>query len=192
MYVDYKADQALGRKNARLRDQFGRLWGTTIEKSTGDPCGEVAPFGGWADPLNTPNVYIVVPKFKDGEPMPGRVEVDFDAWVADVEINTKHWHEAIELMGKTKFPYATSEERDGWPTNPHLTSEAGPLPSPDIVTLRKAKAGDPELLGNPVPGEDEPVKMTWKRFMSSQQGQGHSTSRIAQDWKDYKAGLLAV
>ena len=83
-FFDYTADQMQQRRHVRLEDQFGRWWSAQIEKSTGDPCSEVSPYGGWNDPLRTPNIYLRPPRHEDGTTVSGKIEVQFDRWIDSI------------------------------------------------------------------------------------------------------------
>jgi len=192
---DYTADQAKYARDTKLKDQFGRMWHCTISRKTGQPMGCPSPIG-WDDPLKTPNSYLTVPLWEDGEPRTDEVLVDFESWIADVDQNSVHWDMAITVMGEKKFPLASSEERDKWPENPHLTKEAGPKPFPSRETLIKAMNGDRDLLGLRFDTKTQtihPVDMTYRDFLTENRrdefGKTRTMVAIGQLWKEHKEFL---
>ncbi|KKL97924.1 hypothetical protein LCGC14_1829570 [marine sediment metagenome] len=195
MLFDYTADQAKYMRDTKLKDQFGRLWHCTVDKKTGQPTGCPNPIG-WVDPLNTPNSYLTVPHWEDGSARTDEVLVDFEGWIADVEQNNTHWDMAITVMGEKKFPLASSEDRDGWAENPHLTKEAGPKPFPSRETLIQAKNGDRKLLGldkDVRTGATNPIDMTYQEFVAENRRDEFDKTRtmvaIGVLWKEHKDNL---
>ena len=196
MRLDYEADQAKQRRNVRLQDQFDRWWGTAVEKSTGDPCCEISPFGGWADPLNTPNIYLRVPKHEDGTPINGRIEVAFDRWIASSKGAMEDFLNTIDEAGKVTYKITTRDERLEWPDDPILQKIAGPKPSPTVETLIKARDGDRKLLGldkDVKTGITSPADITYTEFMVENRNDEFGKSRtmvaIGKLWKEHKAFL---
>ena len=192
---DYTADQAKYMRDTKLKDQFGRLWHCVIDKKAGQPTGCPSPIG-WNDPLNTPNSYVTVPHWEDGTPRTDEVLVDFEGWIADVEQNNTHWDMAITVMGEKKFPLASSEERDKWSENPHLTKEAGPKPFPSRETLIKAMNGDKGLLGLRRDAQTQeviPIEMTYREFLVENRrdefGRVRPMAEIGALWKEHKEFL---
>jgi hypothetical protein len=198
-YMNKSADQAKQRRNVRLEDQFGRWWGTAVEKSTGDPCCEISPDGGWVDPLNTPNAYLRVPKHADGMPIPGKIAVTFDRWIESVQGSTEDWDKLIDKAGRETYKLVTREERMEWPKDPVLLALAGPRPLPTVETLIKARDGDKTLLGlttNAQTGETHPADITYKEFMVENRRDEFDKPRtmaaIGQLWKEHRAFLADV
>ncbi len=116
-FFNYTANQMNQRRYARLEDQFGRWWGAQIEKSTGDPCAEVSPVGGWNDPLNTPNIYLRPPKHDDGTTISGRIEVDFDRWMDSIRGSEDDWNQSIQVGKQPKevvLPLAWNDPAGPW------------------------------------------------------------------------------
>ncbi len=192
---DYTADQAKYRRDTKLKDQFGRLWHCVIDRKSGQPTGCPSPIG-WNDPLKTPNSYVTVPRWEDGSARTDELLVDFEGWIADVELNNTHWDMAITVMGEKKFPLASSEDRDGWTENPHLTKEAGPKPFPSVETLMRARDGDRELLGMGKKKKEptvNPVEMTYQEYVAEHRvdefGKTRQLAVIAAEWDRHKAHL---
>ena len=195
MQVDYShgldKGQRTQRRSVRLEDQFGRLWGCSIEKSTGDPCTSINPFGGWADPLGTPNAYLRIPKHDDGTPRSGRIVVDFDRWIASVQGSMDDWNRLLEVAGKMEYRVYTAEERKKWRDDPILRAHAGPEPTPSVETLKKAQAGDKDLLGLNAPKPVIPQKQRnrvsdWADFVQSMKGQGYSPKELGELYREGK------
>ena len=196
-FFNYTADQMNQRRYARLQDQFGRWWGAQIEKSTGDPCSEVSPVGGWNDPLNTPNIYLRPPKHDDGTSISGRIEVDFDRWMDSIRGSEDDWNQSIQVAGKETYKITTVEERRLWAEDPVLKAIAGPRPLPTLETLTQAKNGDRGLLGMRIDPETKsviPADMTYKEFMVENRrdefGKARTMVEIGNLWERQKR-LLA-
>ena len=196
MLLDYTADQAKQRRYVRLEDQFGRWWGAQVEKSTGDPCSEVSPFGGWSDPLKTPNIYLRPPHHEDGTTVSGKINVDFDRWMDSIRGSEEDWNVAIQAAGKETYKITTRAERLEWPNDPILQAIAGPRPLPTLETLMKARDGDKRLLGGGVSEattEIHPVDITYREFVSENRrdefGKVRKFAAIAKLWNEHKANL---
>jgi len=131
------------RRSMNAVDQYGRKWGLNIELATGDPCGGITT-AGWSDPLRTPEKYLSVPR-ESGQPLWGRLKVDFERWVDDQQQAEREWKVRLWEIGQQKnpanFDAATAEQ------NEYLVSLAGPKPWPSSAALLEAAAGDPALLG---------------------------------------------
>ena len=208
MDIDYSHGMDKGqrtqRRNVRLKDQFGRLWGCSIEKSTGDPCTGISPFGGWADPLGTPDAYLRVPKHDDGTPRAGEIEVDFDRWISSVQGSMDDWNLAISVAGKVEYKNYTPKDRKEWYSDPILRALAGPEPSPTVETLTKAMNGDPDLLGLPKKEViQDPVREVveeagedlrnagWTEFQKSMKGKGFNMTQLAAMYRVSKVPVPA-
>lgn len=200
MEVDYSHGMDKGqrtqRRSVRLKDQFGRWWGCSIEKSTGDPCTSVNPHG-WADPLETPGNYLRVPKHDDGSPIAGEIKVVFDRWISSVKGSNDDWKRLLDVAGKMEYRIYTPEDRKKWPEDPILREHAGPEPYPTVEMLERAKAGDKELLGlvekepdvfTPSPPAED---MTYREFVADLRPKGYDMKEIGALWKEHKA-LVAV
>ena len=199
MDVDYShgidKGQRTQRRRVRLEDQFGRLWGCSVEKSTGDPCTSINPFGGWADPLGTPNTYLRIPKHPDGTPRSGRIEVDFDRWIDSVKESMDDWERLLEVAGKMEYRVYSPEQRKTWRDDPILRAHAGPEPTPTVETLEKAKAGDKDLLGLNVPKKVAAASLRtrvsdWTDFVQSMKGQGYSPKELGELYREGKKNLV--
>jgi len=117
------------------------------------------------------------------------VVVDFDRWIADVDLSLQQWNEAVYAIGEEKFPFASSEERDGWTTNPHILRVVGAKPRWTREQLEKARDGDPELL-NIVPPEPVVKKLDWVSFVQSMKGQGYSPTELGALYREGKTSVL--
>ena len=197
MLFDYTADQAKQRRGVRLEDQFGRWWGTSIEKTTGDPCSGIAPWGGWTDPLNTPNAYLRVPKHEDGMPIPGKLRVAFPEWIASVRGSEDDWDMAIQQAGKETYKITTREERLDWPNDPVLQGVAGPRPYPPVEILEKARDGDRQLLGLNMDVKTKSIHaedMTYLEFVKENRcdelGKSRQMSEVGRLWRLHNAYLV--
>lgn len=195
-FFNYTADQMKQRRYARLEDQFGRWWGAQIEKSTGDPCSEVSPVGGWNDPLNTPNIYLRSPKHEDGTTISGRIEVDFDRWMDSIRGSEEDWNQSIQVAGKETYKITTVEERKLWAEDPVLKAIAGPRPLPTLETLMKARDGDRQLLGLDRDVKTQTVHaadMSYTEFVTENRRDEFDRARpmaeIGKLWKEHKAFL---
>ena len=193
MLLDYSADQAKQRRWVRLEDQFGRWWGTYVEKSTGDPCCEISPFGGWNDPLNTPNVYLRVPHHEDGTTVSGKVEVAFDRWIDSITGSESDWLKTIKEAGAVTYKKTTPEERRLWPEDPELQEIAGPRPFPTLDMLKKARNGDKKLLGLDFVAKTGAMNaghMTYLEFVNENRkddtGRTRPMAEIGKLWKEHR------
>ncbi len=192
VHLDRVADQARDRRGVRLEDQFGRWWGTSIEKSTGDPCCGISPFGGWEDPLNTPNAYLLVPKHDDGMPIPGKIRVAFPEWIASIKGSQDDWDKLIEVAGRIEYKNYTPADRAEWAEDPILLRHAGPKPYPTVEMLEKAMGGDRVLLGldyNVNPGMAQAADMTYREFVQDVMTDGKSMAAANRLWKEHRAFL---
>ena len=196
MRFDYSADQAKQRRDVRLEDQFGRWWGTAIEKSTGDPCCEISPVGGWSDPLNTPNIYLRVPRHEDGSTIAGKIEIQFDRWITSIRSSTEDWLNTIDEAGRVSYKVTTPEERALWPQDEYLKKIAGPEPLPTVETLMRARDGDRQLLGltkDVKTGTTHPADMTYMEFVVENRedefGKFRNMVTIGKLWQEHKAFL---
>ena len=179
-----KVDQASYREFVSAKDQFGRGWAYSIEKSTGGACSAIVPCGGWSDPLATPQKYLIA-KARTGE-----VTVDFKRWVTDLKKADKEWMESLYSNGRLLYKKASGpKEIAEWPKDDYLVGQTGPKPGnallhlvrrekidgvrtitrlnrlgadgesleTPIEVLQRAIAGDIDLLGGEVSGATMPV-----------------------------------
>src|SRR3990167_1300738 len=110
MPIRSQADQ---RRDMVSTDQFGRPWLLTIELKTGDPTGLISP-AGWDDPLGTPQKHLKVPRDQYGQATWGRLEVDFPAWIREIEVAARAWRDELWKIGahmyKNKFNTKTADQ----------------------------------------------------------------------------------
>jgi hypothetical protein len=175
--ADKKLDQARYRRTQIAVDQWGRRWAQIIEISTGDPCcGNGHPFQ-WDDPLQTPHVYISIPRGDHGLPEAGKVKILCDEWIGELEESFEDWRKFLFAVGKHKYKKTTPEEVSKWDSDPYLLEDAGPKPGAHLMrfaqqgetspiqVLRRAFAGDPVLLGKkPLPPEFRPKSSEDEEF----------------------------
>ena len=197
---DKKLDQAKYRRGTVGHDQFNRAWAQNIEISTGDPCGgNGIPFG-WVDPLDTPNVYISVPRDGNKLPMMGHVYVDFDRWIKDMESSYRDWKAFLFQIGQKLFKKTTPAEVAEWEKDEYLLNEAGPKPGSrldqfckdgetPVDVLKRARDGDAELLGI---DEYVPHKMKYQEFVAQARRQGKTMKEVGAGWAIYKKDLEQV
>ena len=195
-FFNYTANQMNQRRYARLEDQFGRWWGAQIEKSTGDPCAEVSPVGGWNDPLNTPQRYLRPPQHEDGTTISGKIEVDFDRWMDSIRGSEDDWNQTIQVAGKETYKITTVAERRQWAEDPVLKAIAGPRPFPTMEMLVAARNGDRNLLGlatDVKTGTLHPETMTYTEFVSENRrnefGKARPMAEVGKLWKEHRAFL---
>jgi hypothetical protein len=201
--ADKQLDQAKYRRNQVATDQFGRRWSQIIELSTGDPtCGNGTPFG-WDDPLATPDYCITVPRDEYGMPVMGKIEIDFDRWIAELEESWDDWYQVLLFVGKKNYKKSTPEEVKKWPEDEYLLEEAGPVPGEHLLrwategetpvdVLKRARDGDEILLGLRKPGSGE-QEMTWQTFLTQKKKEGITdVKEISALWRLRKEERLAA
>lgn len=201
------------RRNLNAKDQFGRSWGLTIEIATGAPTGVICP-AGWGDPMNTPQKYMKVPKDEHGQPMWGRIEVDFTTWLDEQVQREREWRVQLWQIGQdklgVKFDAKSAEEDE------YLLHLVGPKPWPSSAAILAAMEGDPALLGltemtprgrkmlgivrledlverAPVEAQpelrEEVVNLTYREFVSRMSKAGKNLKDISAAWQEHKAAL---
>jgi len=179
-----KVDQAAYRDFVRAKDQFGRGWAYSIEKMTGGACGAIVPYGGWSDPLATPQKYL------NATARTGEVTVELERWVTDLKKANIEWKESLHSNGRLLYKKASGpKEIAEWETDEYLIGQTGPKPGEALLhlvrrenvngepvvtrlnildddggsletpveVLQRAISGDIDLLGGEVSGATAPV-----------------------------------
>lgn len=98
--------QSERRRAWRARDEFGRLWESTIDIISQGTCAPINPKG-WNDPLNTPQKYLV--KALTVDPDTGQLGIRIipalELWASDLEQSHKEYdqrlyNDALTLFGE--------------------------------------------------------------------------------------------
>jgi len=132
---DGKVDQQAYRTTVKAVDQFGRNWAYRIEKSTGGACSTIAPYGGWSDPLATPQKYL------NTKGQLGKVKVELQQWVDDLKRADREWMENLYDIGRQLYQKATGpKEIKEWPQDHYLLRHAGEKPGEALLQCRKQVA----------------------------------------------------
>ena len=211
--------QAAQRQDLNAEDQFGRAWSLTIEKSTGDPTGQITQ-AGWDDPLNTPQQYVRVPRNKFGQPAHGRVEVQYPRWIQDHKADLQGWIQRVYACAQKFYPSGFDPKTIH--EDPLVAQAAGPQPWPSVPVLEAAQKGHQGFLGlAPLSRDDRqrlnrltvedmirnvaetahgmtaepetapPAEETWPQFLSRRSKDGLTMHQVAAEWRDKKAAVAA-
>lgn len=138
-------DQFERRRNWRSRDEFGRLWESTVDVESGGPCAPINPRG-WHDRLGMPQKYLV--KSLTTDPETGnlgiRVMTGLELWASDLEQAHKEYdqrlyNDALTLFGEGG-PKAYEDKI------PALLNYTGSAPQP-LEPVLAAIEGDQWALG---------------------------------------------
>lgn len=132
------------RKNLLVTDQFGRSWAITVEKDTGDVCGQIFT-AGWVDPLRTPQVFFKMVRGADGEPNWRDARVDLRAWYRQQVDEERQWKVNFNNIGYQTFGREFRPEKHM--TDPWLLQLVGPRPWPSSDAIKLAIDGHKGLLG---------------------------------------------
>lgn len=138
-------DQAKRRRNWKARDEFGRLWESTLDFISQGTCAPINPKG-WNDPLGTPQKYLIkaLSKDPDTDQLGIRIIPALEQWSRDLEkaheeYEQRLYNDALMLFG-TEGPKAYEDRA------PALLNYTGPAPQPFEPVLA-ALAGDQWALG---------------------------------------------
>lgn len=120
-----------------MQDEFGRTWETTIDFIANGPCAPINPK--FKSPLDYPQKYL---KFQGK--IPHILKIDWDTWIADLEVGHRDWDtrlydDAIMLFGQAGLKMYTDKA-------PELLRHTGPKPQP-VELVKAAKAGNKFILG---------------------------------------------
>lgn len=214
-------NQADDRRSLNPRDQFGRLWALCIEVRTGEPTGAVLP-AGWSDPLRTPMHLVTMLKTEFGQVDLGRVQVNFDQWIGEIEHAEQKWYERLHEIALSKYSSLDPERVPHLDQDQLLLRLTGPKPFPSSEALKRAKGGEKGLLGMepmtqeqrallkmqtledlkaPLPKKAEehaPVTSgppdTYQEFVrwAFATEKGMDLTKVAALWKDHRANLQAA
>ncbi len=170
--------QADKRRSVVARDQFGRLWGGSIEIESGDFTGLVDS-AGWEDPLRTPQRFVKMKVTEYGHPDMGRVEVHLDEWIKFQAQRMTDWTHTFFTVGKEL--YANRFDPKKHADDDYLLKETGDKPWPSVECIEVLQNPNhpayEALLGN-VPLNDASIVML---------GRDPNEMRAAKD-----AGLTAA
>ncbi len=132
-------DEAVGqpkqRRGVQFEDQHGRRWHATIERSTGHSVGAMQPM--FKTPLTIPAKYVKHDKDDDH-----KIEIQYQAWIRDVEMGNRNWEAALRKEAKRLGVAGTIE---GLISNPpqELLDEIGPRPKVvNTEVIMAAEAGN--------------------------------------------------
>lgn len=138
-------DQAARRKNWRARDEFGRLWESTLDIIAQGTCAPIAPKG-WTDRLGTPQKYLLkaLAKDPDTDQLGIRIKPALEAWASDLEqahqeYDQRLYNDAMTLFG-SEGPKAYEDR------SPALINFTGSAPQA-VEPVLAAIAGDLWTLG---------------------------------------------
>lgn len=138
-------DQAKRRRNWRARDEFGRLWESSVDIISQGTCAPINPKG-WNDPLGTPQKYLVKALVTDPDTgqLGIRIIPALEMWAAELEkahaeYDQRLYNDAVMLFGEAGP--AAYEKR-----TPALLNYTGPGPQAFEPVLA-ALTGDEWALG---------------------------------------------
>ena len=124
--------QADKRRSVRAKDQFGRVWGGSIEIESGDFTGLVDA-AGWEDPLRTPQRFVKMLVTEYGHPDLGRVEVHLDEWIRFQSQSMTDWTHTFFKVGKEL--YANRFDPKAHSDDEYLLKETGAKPWPSVECI---------------------------------------------------------
>ncbi len=124
--------QADKRRSVNPTDQFGRLWGGSIEIESGDFTG-LLDGAGWEDPLRTPQRFVKMRVSEHGHPDLSRVEVRLDEWIRFQAQRMTDWTHTFFTTGKSLYAnrFDPKEHRN----DEYLLKETGPQPWPSVECI---------------------------------------------------------
>jgi len=131
------ADQAQQRRYQLFRDQHNREWGANVEISTGHPTGG-RPSPRFQAPLMPPAKYLRI-----DDRRPGRLTIDYAAWVADLETAKRAYVTKGRRYGFEKYGALFDPSK---PFTEEVLLYLGPEPKP-VEPVRWAQAGNRWVLG---------------------------------------------
>ena len=131
--------QASKRRYQLYKDQHGRMWGASVEKSTGDPCS-LPERQGWTAPLN------VEPKYMKMDSANNSLVIDYERWIRDTDEAHARWHQVLReaatvLYGQGGVSAAIENPQ------PELLDRIGPQPGQRKEPLEAAMLGNRWILG---------------------------------------------
>lgn len=137
--------QTKRRRPWRAKDEYGRVWESTIDIISQGTCAPINPKG-WNDPLGTPQKYLVkaIAQDPDTAQLGIRLIPALEQWASDLEVAHKEYeqrlyNDALTLFG-TEGPRAYEERA------PALINYTGPGPQA-VEPVLAALAGDQWALG---------------------------------------------
>lgn len=156
------------RRYQRLRDQHGRLWGCVIELKTGDPSGNIDLLDPKSAPLVPPVAFLKVDSHRNY----GRLEIDYDGWIAKQDAAWDHYRS--EMLRRAQDMYGDAAPQKVEDPPPALIAAVGIPPQP-VEPILAAQAEDPWVLGL---SEDRP---SWadKFFAPKRDRQQARSDRLA-------------
>lgn len=138
-------DQAARRRPWKGRDEFGRLWESTVDIISQGTCAPINPYR-WSDPLDTPQKYLqkAIVQDPDTGQLTIRIIPALEAWARDLEAAHKRYDEdlyrdAMQLFGE-QGPDAYEQRK------PALIAHTGQPPQA-LEPLWAALDGDEWALG---------------------------------------------
>jgi hypothetical protein len=168
--------QPAARRFQMFWDQHGRKYGANIEIKTGDPTAGIERIG-WSAPLLCEQKYLEVTKDSDGTTIPGRLTVNYEAWIRDV---AQQRQDHLERLGF--FAQALYGEKAGaaikQPT-PELRRLLKSDPAP-VEPIYAAMKGDPWILGLE---DDDPPEYLAPYFRNKQAVPGTIEVEIDSDFQ---------
>lgn len=198
---DQEVDQARYRRSQQMRDQFGRRWAAVVEIATGDPVGPISPVG-FTDPLQTPMKYLTVPRDSNGLVVPGRLRVDFEQWIKDLEDGDRDWMVDLHDKARQLYSVVTPDQARNLVNDPYVTKEVGDRPGKRFMHLardgenvadiiKRAVALDPELLGMAADESYDPTAISWPEFAAQCRREGKTQKQASVLWAVRKATAAA-
>ena len=139
--------QAQQRRDIHPVDQFGRRWFASIEIATGDITGRLHIAGALIDPLRTPQKFVDMPRDDNGYGDLTRVEVNGDAWIAEVENDERDWYRQLHVVARDVYKRLDPTDIPTLENDAFVRSLTGPKPWPSSSVIRQAMAGDRQYLG---------------------------------------------
>lgn len=135
--MNFESSQPDKRREARFRDQHGRVWGGTISIQTGRPIGPLSPVG-WSAPLDPPQQYFKFSHLSD------EFRIDYRAWIADRESAKQDYEERILKYAQSLYGEQAGTMLKRRPAE--LMRQVGDPPAP-TEPIVAAAAGNKWILG---------------------------------------------
>ena len=138
-------DQFERRRNWRARDEYGRLWESTVDTESGGTCAPINPRG-WVDRLGMPQKYLTKALVTDPETgnLGIRLAPALEMWASDLEQAHKEYEQRLYNDALMLFGEAGPKNYED--RIPALLNYTGPAPQP-LEPVLAALAGDQWALG---------------------------------------------
>ena len=181
--ADKTVDQQRYFTGATLVDQFGRTWGTSLDKETGWDHSPITP-AGWSDDIRIPAKYVNMIKSVggDGHPVSGKVKIDVERFIRDQTEATKEWEKDLALDALHIYKHleqGTTVEDLEKDRNVIALAGLRPSPTPEEIEKYFEALEVPEI-------SDE---LDYKTFVKTVIGRGGNLEAAGKAWRLHKENL---